>query len=380
MGDIKTPRQAKGPRDLKILKKTSQSVYSAKLPPRSAASFKHAHSLVGARQVKRIDRQEWEKRIADIHNLLEEHRHGRANRLYTSIDKANAALQEAMRKEQELVTYAEELNASNEEMRAANEEMRANAEEMRASNEELRSVTEELERVHRDQEQLVTLFGEGKLDSLQKLSSIINTLEDDQGRTTGGTQRDTIAKGQEALDDFTKAVTLLREYWLLDQKTMVQERHDCEEILLDGLGELSDLIEQQKGRVTNSALPELYLDREVLLEVFTILIDNGIRYRGESPPYIHVSAQRVGDWKKEIPEPKIDQGWVFSLLDNGRGIAEEKLQDIFSIFENLGHGQDGMGLARCWKLVRKLGGRIWVESTIGEGTTVHFTIPDFDEG
>ncbi|ETR72163.1 MAG: hypothetical protein OMM_01925 [Candidatus Magnetoglobus multicellularis str. Araruama] len=152
MRRVKTPKDAKGPGALKILKKTSSSVYSSRMPARSSRHVHHAHTLTSARQIVRIDRQPWEERVANILQVLEEHRYGRANALYTALNQANQAMVDAVKKKTEVESYSEELQAANEEMRAANEEARAQAEEMRAANEELRAVSEELERMHSDVE------------------------------------------------------------------------------------------------------------------------------------------------------------------------------------------------------------------------------------
>ena len=141
MGDIKTPRDAKGPKSLKILRKTSTSVFASKMPARSARNMKHSHSLKGARQIVRIDRQPWEERVAEILNVLEEHRYGRANAMHTAVSEAERAKQLAMKKMAEVETYAEEMQASNEEMRATNEEMKV--------------ITEEMERASMDLERFV---------------------------------------------------------------------------------------------------------------------------------------------------------------------------------------------------------------------------------
>ena len=104
-----------------------------------------------------------------------------------------------------------------------------------------------------------------------------------------------------------------------------------------------------------------------LQQVFQNLIGNAIRYRSSEPPQIHIAATRDG------------ATWLFSVKDNGIGIAEEFKKQIFGIFKRLHTRTDypgtGMGLAICQRIIERIGGRIWVESEPGQGSTFFFTVP-----
>jgi light-regulated signal transduction histidine kinase (bacteriophytochrome) len=109
------------------------------------------------------------------------------------------------------------------------------------------------------------------------------------------------------------------------------------------------------------------VDKLQLGQIFQNLIGNAIKFRGNEPPRIHVSASRNGNM------------WTFSVRDNGIGIAPEYAERIFIIFQRL-HGRNeydgtGIGLAICKKIVERHGGRIWAESEVGKGATFYFTLP-----
>jgi two-component system, chemotaxis family, sensor kinase Cph1 len=118
--------------------------------------------------------------------------------------------------------------------------------------------------------------------------------------------------------------------------------------------------------VTNQRLPEIVGQRAHFVQLFQNLISNAIKYRGERPPHIHISAEQR------------DNEWRFAVADNGMGIAPEYHSQIFGVFKRL-HGQaisgTGMGLAICQRVVERHNGRIWVESQPGEGTKFYFTMP-----
>jgi light-regulated signal transduction histidine kinase (bacteriophytochrome) len=141
------------------------------------------------------------------------------------------------------------------------------------------------------------------------------------------------------------------------------------EVALDrALSNLLVGIEQSGAVVTRGPLPAVMGDDIQLVQLFQNLIGNAVKFSGGRAPRIHVAADRQGD------------AWVFSIRDDGIGIAPECFERIFSIFQRLHDRKDypgtGVGLAICKKIVERHGGRIWVESRQGAGSTFYFTIPE----
>ena len=106
---IKTPRDAKGIDALRLLEKTSTSVYQSRIPPKSAVNAKHCHALNASRDVKRIDRRPWEKRIGAMLRIVEQHRFDRVNALHNALRRVNLLLADARNREGRLKEMTVEL-------------------------------------------------------------------------------------------------------------------------------------------------------------------------------------------------------------------------------------------------------------------------------
>jgi PAS domain S-box-containing protein len=139
------------------------------------------------------------------------------------------------------------------------------------------------------------------------------------------------------------------------------------EALRKALLNLQASVDQNQGLVTWNGLPTLKAHEIRLVQLLQNLVGNAIKYCGSEPPQVHVDAVRQSG------------GWRFSVKDNGIGIKPEYLQQIFGIFKRL-HGSNypgtGIGLAICERIVKSYGGEIWVESSLEEGSTFYFTLPD----
>jgi PAS domain S-box-containing protein len=145
------------------------------------------------------------------------------------------------------------------------------------------------------------------------------------------------------------------------------ESIDCEFILDKVLSNIKAVIKENNATISHDPLPEVMADSTQLVQVFQNLILNGIKFHGEETPKIHIAAE------KKASE------WVFSVQDNGIGIDPQYSERIFEIFKRLNSRErypgTGIGLAICKKIIERHGGRIWVESELGKGSTFYFTLP-----
>lgn len=154
----------------------------------------------------------------------------------------------------------------------------------------------------------------------------------------------------------------------ISRKGLTLQTVDLDEALVDVQHDLEDLIQRKKAEIrTLSPLPVVHCDRVLIEEVFRNLLSNAIKFNTSDPPHVEITARKEGSFH------------LFSVKDNGIGIDPRYKEKIFGLFERL-HKQEeiegtGIGLANCKKVIERLGGRIWVESCPGEGSTFLFTLP-----
>jgi signal transduction histidine kinase len=141
-----------------------------------------------------------------------------------------------------------------------------------------------------------------------------------------------------------------------------------ESALRSALDGLRHLILETQASVTYGAMPQVRGDEQLLAKVFQNLVENAIKYHGENPPSIRISA----DIQNEF--------CTFRVQDNGIGIDPIHHQEIFAPLRRLRGNQSGtgMGLALCKAMIEQMGGRIWVNSYAGEGATFYFCLPTRD--
>ncbi len=145
------------------------------------------------------------------------------------------------------------------------------------------------------------------------------------------------------------------------------ELTNCDDVFNYAVANLRVAIEENGAVVTHEGLPTIMADGMQMVQLFQNLVGNALKFHSDKRPEVHVEARRN------------DAEWLFSVRDNGIGIAPEQYERIFVIFQRL-HGREeypgtGIGLAVCKRIIERHKGRIWVESEVGKGSTFRFTIP-----
>lgn len=240
--------------------------------------------------------------------------------------------------------------------------------------------TGELVRSNKELEQFAYVASHDLQEPLRMVVSYMELLE---RRYKGKLDSDADDFIHYAADGARRMQTLINdllEYSRVGTKGNPLELTDSEGALRDALFNLQGAIKKHGAKVTHDPLPKVLTDPAQLMRIFQNLIGNAIKFQDESPPEIHVSAERLDNSALRTPHSELDKGWIFSVRDNGLGIAPEFQERIFIIFQRL-HGQEkyagtGIGLAICKKIVERHGGRMWVKSEPGTGSTFYFTIPE----
>jgi signal transduction histidine kinase len=227
--------------------------------------------------------------------------------------------------------------------------------------------TSALERSNQDLEQFASMASHDLQEPLRMVGSYVQVLE---RRYKGKIDAEADKYIKYAVDGalrMQRMINGLLAYSRVTTRGDAFEDVSCEEALKGSLLNLKGAINESTAKVSHDALPSVSGDRIQLEQLFQNLIGNAIKYRSEAPPLIHVSAE------------KNDSEWTFSVKDNGIGIDPAYHERIFEIFERLHDEKEypgtGIGLAVCKRIVERHGGRIWVDSQLGQGSTFRFAIP-----
>jgi len=254
-----------------------------------------------------------------------------------------------------------------EELRDANAHLSVELDERRRAEQQLARYAGELARSNAELEQFANVASHDLQEPLRMVSSFTQLLGK---RYRGKLDQDADEFIGYAVDGATRMQRLINDllaYSRVGTRGKPFKRADCEVIFREARDNLMKAIEESGAVVTHDPLPMVLGDEVQLIQLFQNLVANAIKFRSQESLQIQVSAERRG------PE------WVFAIKDNGIGIAPEQQERIFSIFQRLHHRSEypgtGIGLALCKKIVERHGGRIWVESQPGEGSTFYFSIP-----
>jgi PAS domain S-box-containing protein len=232
---------------------------------------------------------------------------------------------------------------------------------------ELEETTRELKSSNADLEQFAYVASHDLQEPLRMIANYLQLLErrysdklDGDAKTFVDFAVDGAKRMQDLIDD-------LLEFSRIGSRGKPFLPTDMNEVVADAMKNIHLAIEQSKGNITVDALPTIMADRPQMVQLMQNLLSNALKFRGKDPLVIHITS-------------RIENGMtVFSVKDNGIGIAPEHRERIFGIFQRLHtraqYPGTGMGLAICERIVSRHRGKIWVESEEGKGSTFYFCIP-----
>ncbi len=236
----------------------------------------------------------------------------------------------------------------------------------------------EFARSNRELEQFASVASHDLQEPLRMVASYTQLLAKRYGDQLDDDAKDFIGYAVDGANRMQRLIQDLLTYSRVGTRGKPFEKTDSHAALGEAIANLAAAIDESGAVVSNDELPAVTADRPQLVGVFQNLIGNAVKFRGEEPPRIHVSAEL-----KAVSADRQADEWVFTVRDNGIGIAPEYHERIFEIFQRLHTASEypgtGIGLALCKRIVTRHGGRIWVESEPGKGSTFLFTIPEHQE-
>lgn len=238
--------------------------------------------------------------------------------------------------------------------------------ERKVAEKKLSALLEELQRSNTELEQFAYVASHDLQEPLRMVASYTQLLERRYHDALDDDAREFIAYAVDGANRMQRLINDLLAFSRIQTRGRAFTRVDLNAVLGQSRANLAKAIDDAAAVVTNDELPTVLADEAQLTSVFQNLISNALKFHSGHAPRIHVG---VRDSRRF---------WDISVADNGIGISADFFDRIFVIFQRL-HTRDeypgtGIGLALCKRIVERHGGRIWVESTVGEGTTIHFTM------
>ncbi|OGP92952.1 MAG: hypothetical protein A2156_10390 [Deltaproteobacteria bacterium RBG_16_48_10] len=263
------------------------------------------------------------------------------------------------------------LQGAQTELEERAHELQKELSERKRAERALKELTKELARSNKDLEQFAYVSSHDLQEPLRMVTSYLQLLVKRHKSRLDADAQEFINFAIDGANRMHRLINDLLTYSRVGTRGKELEPTDSEKVLEYSLNNLQVAIEEKGAVITHDPLPTVMADDVQLGQLFQNLIGNAIKFQGEEPPHVHITANPNGG------------DWIFSIRDNGIGIPKEYSDRIFVIFQRL-HNRDkypgtGIGLAVCKKIVERHGGNIWLESEVGKGTTFYFTIPEKKE-
>jgi signal transduction histidine kinase len=233
---------------------------------------------------------------------------------------------------------------------------------------ELQRKADELARSNRDLEQFASVASHDLQEPLRAVAGCVQILQKQYEGQLDERANELIALTVDGVGRMQTLINDLLSYSRVSTRGKAFEAADCQAALDVALVNLKAAVQEASAVVSHDALPVVRADPTQLMQLLLNLLSNAIKFRSTAPPIIHVGAKRQNGH------------WVVSVKDNGIGIEPKYSERVFAVFQRLHTRTEypgtGIGLAICKKIVERHGGRIWVDSEPGKGSTFSFTIPD----
>ena len=237
---------------------------------------------------------------------------------------------------------------------------------------EQKKLSDEAARSNTALQQFATVAAHDLQEPLRSISGFTDMLAQFQGERLDERSTRCMSKVKDGVTRMQTLINDLLTYSRIQTKPQILQPTNCNEIVATCIKSLNASIIKSGAQINVDFLPTITADAPQLAQLFQNLIGNALKFcTADKPPIVWIRARREATL------------WLFSVEDNGIGIAPEFAERVFRIFQRLhsstAYSGTGIGLAICQTIVDRHGGRIWVESEPGIGSTFYFTIPECGE-
>ncbi len=232
---------------------------------------------------------------------------------------------------------------------------------------ELQETKAKLEQSNEELQHFAYVASHDLQEPLRMVRSYVSLLETEYGDELDGEAEEFIEFAVDGADRMKNLIDGLLQFSRVETHGEEITPCDPEPVLEDARESLGLKIEETDATISVGDLPTVPADERQLQRVFQNLLENAIKYAGESRPVVEIRAEQR------------DGAVVFAIEDEGVGIPEDDQDRVFDLFErgaSVGDEGTGIGLAISNRIVERHGGEMWVDSTEGEGTTVYFSLPE----
>jgi signal transduction histidine kinase len=263
------------------------------------------------------------------------------------------------------------LKKDTEDLFLINEQLHAEIDLRIAAEVQLNTIMQDLQRSNADLQTFAHTVSHDLQEPLRMVTSYLGLLEQRTRQKLDPEALEFIRFATDGANRMQKLIKDILAYSRVDTQGKTFAATECEIVLEKVLLNLKSALAESGARITHDPLPQVYADATQLEQIFQNLIGNAIKFKNERQPVVVVQAEKK--------ESQNGMEWVFSVTDNGIGIDPQYFDGIFAVFKRLHSREEypgtGIGLAICQRIVERHGGRIWVESTPGQGSTFFFTLP-----
>jgi len=254
------------------------------------------------------------------------------------------------------------------ELRQTNDQLAQEVRERQATEVSLRRYTEQLKRSNADLERFAFAASHDLQEPLRMVANYVGLLRFRYvGKVIDAQAEEYIKYAESGAVRMRNLIESILEYSRVSRQTPQKEQVDLNGLVHDVLETLQTTIDERKVRIEKTELPTLETDAALVTQVFQNLIGNAIKFSPKDP-VVTITAKNL------------EEGWVFSVQDNGIGIDPAFSDDVFTMFRRLHRREqypgNGIGLAVARRIVELLDGRIWLESVPDQGTTFFFTLEE----